>query len=131
MEGRGVLIDTSSIIAHIRSKGSKPTSLAKAWDLFDDHYISSITCYEVELGARIAGRRSDLEELLSLLTVIPVGEEEAKAAAELNALLIKRNKRIDHRDALIAGTAIVHNLPLLTENKAHFERVPGLRLVRV
>ena len=131
MEDRGVLIDTSSIIAHIRSRRPELTSLAKVWDLYADHYISSITCYEVELGAQIARRESDLQELLSVLTVLPVGEEEARAAAKLNARLIRRNRRIDHRDALIAGTAIVHELPLLTENREHFERIPGLRLVHV
>jgi predicted nucleic acid-binding protein len=32
-------------------------------------------------------------------------------------------------DSLIAGSALVNNLPLLTRNRKHFENVEGLRLV--
>lgn len=31
-------------------------------------------------------------------------------------------------DILIAATALVHNLVLVTENRAHFQRIPKLRL---
>ena len=31
-------------------------------------------------------------------------------------------------DILIAATAIAHDLTMLTRNRRHFERVPGLRL---
>jgi predicted nucleic acid-binding protein len=30
-------------------------------------------------------------------------------------------------DILIAATALANDLPLLTRNRRHFERVPGLR----
>jgi predicted nucleic acid-binding protein len=31
-------------------------------------------------------------------------------------------------DALIAATALQHELPLMTRNRRHFDRVPGLEL---
>jgi predicted nucleic acid-binding protein len=34
-------------------------------------------------------------------------------------------------DSLIAGIALAHNLPLFTRNRAHFERVEKLELVKV
>ncbi len=33
-------------------------------------------------------------------------------------------------DSLIAGIALVHRIPLWTRNRRHFERVPGLDLVK-
>jgi predicted nucleic acid-binding protein len=32
-------------------------------------------------------------------------------------------------DAIIAATALVHNLPLVTRNEDDFKHVPGLRIV--
>jgi predicted nucleic acid-binding protein len=32
-------------------------------------------------------------------------------------------------DLLIATTCLYHEAPLLTRNRRHFERVPGLRLL--
>jgi tRNA(fMet)-specific endonuclease VapC len=34
-------------------------------------------------------------------------------------------------DSLIAGIALEHDLPLLTRNRKHFSRVPGLKLVEI
>lgn len=40
---------------------------------------------------------------------------------------IRRETGIRTPDALIAGTALVHRLTLLTRNLSDFERVPRLR----
>jgi predicted nucleic acid-binding protein len=34
-------------------------------------------------------------------------------------------------DSLIAGIALANDLPLLTRNRSHFERVPDLKLVDI
>jgi predicted nucleic acid-binding protein len=45
--------------------------------------------------------------------------------------LIAQNKDIGIRDVFIASTALVHQLPLLTLNIKHFERVPALSLIHL
>ena len=124
------MIDASVLIDHFRKPKSTLTALRGAWQSFADCFVSAVTVYEVELGARLAGRESDLEEVLPRFKVIPLGREEADRASQVHAALIKKNLRISHRDALIAGTALAHDLPLLTENEEHFRRVPGLRLAK-
>jgi len=124
------LIDASILIDHFRKPKSTPTLLRKAWRFFSNCFISAVTIYEVELGARLANRESDLKEVLPRFKIISLGQVEAERASEVNAALIKQNLRISHRDALIAGTALAHNLPLLTENEEHFRRVPGLKLAK-
>ena len=130
MGDRGVLIDASVLIDHFRKPKSTFTTLRRAWETFTSCFVSAVTVYEVELGARLASRESDLEEVLPRFKVIPLAREEAERASEVNAALIKQNLRLSHRDALIAGTALAHDLPLLTENEEHFRRVPGLKLAK-
>ena len=67
--------------------------------------------------------------ILEGLTVLPFGEEVVSKSAAFYRTLKKENRLIDHFDILIAGTAIVHDLPLATLNRKHFERIEGLMLV--
>lgn len=124
--GRRALIDTSVLIAHFRGRLFLH-SLARS---YDDLYVSAITLYELEYGASRAGRASDFArfELDFHPTVLAVGRAEAGLAAHLNGALARSNQHIGPRDALIAGTALRHNLELLTLNTAEFSRVPGLKL---
>jgi tRNA(fMet)-specific endonuclease VapC len=50
-------------------------------------------------------------------------------AAEVRQRLARGGISIGMADSLIAGIALVSNLPLLTRNRKHFENVEGLRLV--
>ncbi len=100
---------------------------------YDEAYISAITIYELEYGAIRAGRISDWEAFQRAfpLTVLTFGELEARRAAAVQANLAARNLRIGDRDALIAGTALHHGLELITANPGEFERVDGLRVIRL
>jgi predicted nucleic acid-binding protein len=42
---------------------------------------------------------------------------------------LRRNTRIDLPDAIIAATAIVKNLTLVTRNTKDFKQIPGLQLL--
>lgn len=48
------------------------------------------------------------------------------ATANLQAALRKTGKPIEMPDALLAATASVHELVLVTRNVRHFQNVPGL-----
>ena len=45
------------------------------------------------------------------------------------AIALRRERRMDLADAIIAATAIVHNLPLVTRNEEDFQHVPDLRVI--
>ena len=49
-------------------------------------------------------------------------------AADLYALLYQEGQLISDADILIAATALKHNLVMVTENVAHFRRIPGLMI---
>ena len=58
--------------------------------------------------------------------IIPFDEDAAKHHAEIRFAL--RSKPIGERDLVIAATARAADLVVVTHNRSHFQRVPGLVL---
>ncbi len=54
--------------------------------------------------------------------------ETANIFADIKATLRKRGMLIEDLDLLIAATARRHELVLVTNNRAHFGRIDGLRI---
>lgn len=65
-----------------------------------------------------------LRRLLSAMIELPVDAVIAELAG-----VTRRDSGIATPDALIAATALVHRIPLLTRNRRHFDRVADLRVV--
>lgn len=93
-------------------------------------WISIITVHELEYGLSllpVGSRRSQLAETIQLLLnqyaafVLPVQQEEAKQAALLRAAAKQQGRVLHLVDALIAGTALAHDLPIATRNVKDFE----------
>ena len=126
-----LLIDTSVLLSHFRDNSKEETEFERAIHSFDSCFISTITVFEVEYGAYRAGRSSDLSDILKIVEVLPFGQREAKQAAKIHSKLTEKNKRIGVRDVFIAGICLANDLPILTENEDHFNRVDSLRIVEV
>jgi len=67
------------------------------------------------------------EDLISL----PLTSIVADQAATIYQLLKSKNQLIEMRDIFIAAMALVEDLPILTRNAKHFDRIPRLDLVKV
>ena len=65
------------------------------------------------------------------MPVLPFDSACADAAVEIYRDLRASNRLIALPDLFIGATALVHKLPLLTLNLAHFERISDLELLRV
>ena len=93
--------------------------------------ISAVTRMELLLG--VQDKRS-LKELNRFLRVLTVHEVPLDAATGTQATeFLERHALGDGLrlgDALIAATAVVHGLPLLTGNHKHFKKLKGLEVVR-
>lgn len=97
-------------------------------------FASEITRYELRFGAAIHPRSEEIwdkveRDIIPLPVWLPVNEEISLATADLQALLRKRGQPIEMPDALLAATAQVHDLVLVTRNLRHFQNVPGLIVV--
>ena len=87
-----------------------------------DLAAASITCIET-LGYHklSAVERHWLEEMFKRMKVLPL--------SDAMRLLERQERAIGLADAIIASTALVHGLPLVTRNTDDFKNVAGLTLL--
>ena len=94
--------------------------------------ISRITVAELYDGAFFTPNPdAALAQVRSFLTayrILEITDGIAATFGELRSSLRRRGALIQDFDLLIATTALYHDLTLLTFNRRHFERVPGLRI---
>jgi len=123
------LLDTN-VLSELRRTDRADARVA-AWARSVDHlqfYLSAITILEIEAGTLLLARR-DVQQGLVLRTwidehVLPAFDGRVLAVdtvvAQRCAQLHVPDRRPE-RDALIAATALVHRLKLVTRNVADFE----------
>ncbi len=88
MAGKRILVDTSIIIAFLRSKDKSRTIF---WKLVNDSEccVSSITFFELYAGATSQEKLSDLELLFNFLEASDFMQYAAKTAVEYRELFKK------------------------------------------
>ena len=65
-----------------------------------------------------------LDKVFAWVEVLPVNDAVAEAA-----ILLRRVRRMKLGDALIAATALLYDLPLVTRNVDDFKHIAGLKLI--
>jgi predicted nucleic acid-binding protein len=134
------LLDTSvlSVFAPDRPKPSPEFRLWVDSESAEDWYLSSIVIVEIERGIarlRRSGGASRADRLGRWLTdtlsgfagrVLPVDEEVARNAGEMEDAAIASGRNPGLADILIDATARTHDLTVLTSNARHFEML-GVR----
>ena len=90
---------------------------------------TTVNVFEVLSGARKPAERKKIVDLLNALEVFTFTVDAAMLAADLRIKLEAQGKGIGTADYMIAGVCLAAGLPLLTGNRGHFERVPGLALI--
>jgi len=77
-------------------------------------------------SARLQGK---IDQLLSLIPVLPLKNDADASYGRLRAELERRGTPIGANDMLIAAHALAVDATLVTDNIREFERVDGLKLV--
>jgi predicted nucleic acid-binding protein len=72
-----------------------------------------------------------LEQHLKAAVIVPYDVEICKTYGRLRATLKTESgsDRVLQNDLWIAACALRHNLPLISNNRKHFEGIPGLNLI--
>ena len=69
-----------------------------------------------------------MDEIISRITVLPFGENEAMKAGEILAGLQKKGQKIGVEDILIGATALMNRCVLVTANTGHYSRIEDLKI---
>lgn len=87
--------------------------------------------YRASTPAIRSRREAFLDELLADLTVYPYTKETAMLAGKLDGEQQSKGVVVPFADLLIGATALALSFSVLTVNVRHFERIPGLSVVRI
>ena len=124
------VLDTNTLIYFFKGIGNvskhmlaqSPSELA----------IPTVVLFELEVGIAKSTsplkRKSQLQEITSLVNVLPFGIAESKSTAQIRVKLEKKGLSIGPYDVLIAATAMANNMILVTHNQKEFVRIEGLRI---
>jgi len=126
------LLDTDTLSEVMKARDPQVQQRAKAYLAVHRRFtFSIITRYEILRGLKAKGATRQIqafEERCRKSIVLPLTDEIVIQAAEIYATLYRDGQLITDADILIAATALVHELVLVTENISHFERISGLRI---
>ena len=122
-----MIVDTSIVIQYIRTKNKSATILYNLNDQ-DNISISTVSLYELYIGANSIDKKNDIQLITRDLVVLPFTYPASLKAAEIFHQLKSKNQLIEFRDIFIAATCIIENLPISTLNRKHFERIEGLEI---
>jgi tRNA(fMet)-specific endonuclease VapC len=125
------LLDTN-ICIYVRQK--KPQAVLRRFERLavGEAAISAITYGELMYGAEKSVQRTArlryLQELISLIPVLPLPETGGKAYGQIRAVLENAGATIGNNNLWIAAHAKADGLTLVTNTESEFKRVPGLKV---
>jgi len=119
--GKEYLIDTNALIEYIGDLLPKKAHSFISGIIDEQFIISVINKIEV-LGHNTAG--NDIEDFIELADVIELTGDITSKTIELRKLY-----KTKLPDAIIAATALVHELTIITRNTKDFEKIEGLKVI--
>jgi tRNA(fMet)-specific endonuclease VapC len=127
-----ICVDTDVIVDYLRGREPGSSSYIN-WRKKADTLITCITAFELLLGANLSTKHEkriiEVESLLDQHGVLNFTRDSAKKAAEKGAELRAKGLPIEIRDLFNASICLLEKIPLLTRNKAHYERVKELTVI--
>lgn len=127
-----LLLDTVTLSEVIKGRDAGVLQRAREYLSTYRHFqFSIIARYEILRGLKAKGatrQEERFEEQCRGSLVLPLTDEIVVRASEIYGSLHKRGALIEDADILIAATALVHGLMLVTENPSHFSRIPELTI---
>jgi predicted nucleic acid-binding protein len=95
------------------------TSIVSVGEFYEGAFLQSDWNHRLEV----------FREFLADFPLVGLSEPIMVEFAKLRALLRRQGRLIPDADLLIASTALHHDFVLVTRNRRHFDRVPGLALL--
>ena len=125
MSGTKYLLDTNFILGILKSDDTVLAELSSRRILASECSYSAITRMEL-LGFHGITRDEEslINQKLEHFSSLPLTKDIEEVVIDL-----RQSRKIKLPDALIAATALVHNLTLISRNFDDFKRIAGLTVV--
>ena len=124
------VLDTNTLIYFFKGLGNVSKNMVAQSP--SEIAIPTVVLFELEVGIAKSTsprkRKSQLQEITTLINVLPFGIAESKSAAQIRVKLEKKGLPIGPYDVLIAATTMANNMILVTHNQKEFGRIEGLRI---
>lgn len=130
---RLIIVDTNFLSDILAGKSSARKTLTKI--ISEGYYILTtvITTSELFYGARRRKWQEDrvqkLHDFVHSLQVLDFTLEHSEIFGSLRAELVDTGQDIGFADTAIAAIALSLDLPIITANVKHFERIKGLNII--
>jgi predicted nucleic acid-binding protein len=124
------LLDTSFFVA---TESGRPLG---EMERVTETEVSVVTLAELTVGVLMANadarpaRVATLSAVESTWDPLPIDAEVAREFARIAAALLAGGRRVPILDALVAATAIVEQIPVVTQDN-DYEAIPGVEVIRV
>ena len=126
---KGILLDTSIVVAHLRGGINVMTLAAPQEPLFlplvalGELYKGALTSTHPEPNRRL------IDDFLLIAALLHPDSATAESYAQVAVQLKRKGRPIPENDIWIAAVALECNMPLATRDE-HFGEVEGLDLIR-
>ena len=126
MAATQLVVDSDVVIDLLRQ--SAPTLRAALARL--DCSVTAISLHELLAIPVLSGRQvTSLNHLLELMPDLPFDASAAEKSSDVWRSLASRGQLIGLADILSAGIFLANDLPLVTRNIDHSNRIEGLKLI--
>jgi len=127
----GYLLDTNIVTAYLKRHPGVRQRIRAAERAGHPVRLNAVSYDETKRGLLAIGAHKQLaafERLWQVLSIVMIDHPVLDKAAELYAILRASGQLIEDADLLIAAIALVHDVTLVTNNTAHFTRIPSLQV---
>jgi tRNA(fMet)-specific endonuclease VapC len=127
----GLIVDTNFVISMEREAKKPEAGRAKAFlekHAEEQFFMPFTVAGELACGRSAADKRT-WKRICSQFALIPWTPDVLWQYGELYRHLQAGGNLIGTNDLWIAATALVHGMPLVTNNSDEFRRVPGLEVL--
>jgi len=127
-----VCLDTDVLIAFMRRKPDAVRFLQELERSGEALQTTIVTVCELFEGAFSVddseSAQRDVQTVLDRLTVLPLEAGSARRFGFISSRLTASGQMLEDFDSLIASIALETGHVLVTRNRKHFDRVPGLKI---
>jgi len=117
-----MMLDSNILIGYLNGDESIRSTLYAWREAGTVLFISHISVIEaLSFAASTDEEIVRIEEFLNDFIILPLDMESSRYAAKL-----RRNYRLSLPDAIIAASALIHNVPLVTRDK-HLQNLAGIQ----